>query len=100
MAPESGELLNAAELMLVHGAEIGIGDMQKRKMVNLILRVQDYFPVGPFLDPVPAQQPLLAEWVPMDLLNHPRHVLGQGFGGIGVKVDENEAFPYIGRDRF
>ncbi len=55
MAPESGELLNAAELMLVHGAEIGIGDMQKRKMVNLILRVQDYFPVGPFLDPVTAQ---------------------------------------------
>src|SRR5271167_123076 len=74
--------------------------MQKWKMVNLILRVQYYFPVRFFLDSVPAQQPLLIERVPMNLLNHARHILREGLGGMRIQVDENEALPYIRGDGF
>src|SRR5580658_3047213 len=100
MAPEARKFLNAAELLLVEGTEIGIGNMQKRKMINLILRVQDYLPVRFFLDSVATQQSLLIKRVSMNLLNHPRHILGESLGRMRVQVDENKPFPYVCGDRF
>src|SRR5271163_1191172 len=100
MAAEAREIQNAAEFLLIQRTEIRIGNMQKRKMVNLVLRVQYYLPVSALLHPVAAQQPLLFEWVAMNLLNHARHILSEGLRGIGTQVDENEPFPQIRGDGF
>ena len=54
MAAETTKILDAAEFLFIHWTELGIGNMQERKMVNLILRVQYYLPVGFFLEPVAA----------------------------------------------
>src|SRR5271156_1123971 len=100
MSAEARKVLNTAELLLIQRTEVGISNMQKREMIYLILRIQYYFPVRPFLDSVAAQQPLLIEWVAMNLLNHPRYILSESLGRSGTQVDENESFPYVRGDRF
>ena len=36
----------------------------------------------------------------MNLLDHACHIVREDLGRLGTQIDENEAFPYIGHDRF